>query len=215
MNAFVLSTGRCGSTTFERACRHITNYTAGHETRARFIGEERLNYPANHIEADNRLSWFLGRLNEKYGDEAFYVHLVRNEEGTAQSFTNRFRPCGIVSAYYDGVLMRLGNKHEETPQNAEVRLSIARDYCRTVNTNIGLFLNDKSRKMVIHLEMVETEFPIFWESIGAEGDLSAALAEWRVSHNASQPPKVKREPIILKRIGNRVKRVYQAARYGR
>lgn len=56
MNVFVLNSGRCGSTTFIAACRHITNYSSGHESRATLIGEERLAYPTQHIEADNRLS---------------------------------------------------------------------------------------------------------------------------------------------------------------
>jgi hypothetical protein len=57
VNVFVLGRGRCGSTTFIRAYKHISNFTSGHETRARLLGEARLNYPDHHIEADNRLSW--------------------------------------------------------------------------------------------------------------------------------------------------------------
>jgi ferritin-like protein len=52
--------------TFIRACRHITNYTAGHETRSTLLGEDRIAYPRQHIEADNRLSWMLGKLGKKY-----------------------------------------------------------------------------------------------------------------------------------------------------
>ncbi|MEJ1383421.1 MAG: hypothetical protein RPV21_03475, partial [Candidatus Sedimenticola sp. (ex Thyasira tokunagai)] len=67
MNIFILNTGRCGSTTFIEACRHITNYSAAHESRIQLIGDRRLAYPQNHIEADNRLSWLLGRLEHTYG----------------------------------------------------------------------------------------------------------------------------------------------------
>ena len=71
MNIFVLNTGRCGSTTFIKACQHIRNYTALHESRANRIAEQRLAYPRDHIEADNRLSWFLGRLDrQKFGNIA-------------------------------------------------------------------------------------------------------------------------------------------------
>ena len=84
MNIFILNTGRCGSTTFIRACQHISNFTATHESRSGLIGEERLNYPDNHIEADNRLSWFLGRLDRKYGDNAFYLHMSRDRSQTAK-----------------------------------------------------------------------------------------------------------------------------------
>jgi hypothetical protein len=64
VNVFVLNTGRCGSVTFIEACRHIRNYSAAHESRATLIGEQRLAYAANHIETDNRLCWFLGRLDK-------------------------------------------------------------------------------------------------------------------------------------------------------
>jgi hypothetical protein len=87
MNLFVLWTRRCGSVTFDKACGHITNYSSGHEMRTGMIGKERLLYTQNHIEADNRLSWFLGKLDKSYGNDAFYVHLRRNDLGTAQSFT--------------------------------------------------------------------------------------------------------------------------------
>jgi hypothetical protein len=32
MHIFILNTGRCGSTTCARACQHMTNYTAAHES---------------------------------------------------------------------------------------------------------------------------------------------------------------------------------------
>ena len=85
MNIFVLNTGRCGSTTFIKACQHIQNFTASHESRSVFTGNQRLAYPRNHIEADNRLSWFLGKLDQEYGDNAVYVHLLRDRAATARS----------------------------------------------------------------------------------------------------------------------------------
>ena len=62
MNIFILSTGRCGSNTFIKASQHIMNYSSAHESRHGLIGDERLKYPENHIEADNRLSWFYCQL---------------------------------------------------------------------------------------------------------------------------------------------------------
>jgi hypothetical protein len=88
-NVFVLTTGRSGSLTFTRACERITNYTAGHETRSGLLGRERLAYPDRHIEVDNRLAWMLGRLEDAHGDRAFYVHLRRDEEATAESHVGR------------------------------------------------------------------------------------------------------------------------------
>lgn len=178
MNIFVLSTGRCGSTTFAEACRHILNYTAAHESRAGKIGGERLKYPDNHIEVDNRLSWFLGRLDEKYGDDAFYVHLKRNREAVALSHKKRYNNRqSIFKAYTKSILLG--------PQKYQSRMRAGLDYCHTVNSNIELFLKDKSRKMDFTLENAEQDFEIFWNRIQAEGDLNTALGEWDVQHNQS------------------------------
>ena len=176
MNVFILNTGRCGSTTFIQACRHIVNYTAGHETRARMIGEARLAYPDSHIEADNRLSWLLGRLDRAYGDEAFYVHLGRGREAVADSFAHR-EQFGIMKAYREGILLE-----GEAGQSAQ---EIALDYIDTIEANISCFLRDKRHTMAFRLEQAEADFSIFWDRIGAHGDLTRALAEWHIRHNAS------------------------------
>lgn len=137
MNVFVLNTGRCGSTTFVVACRHISNYTSGHETRCALLGAERFDYPNPHIEADNRLSWLLGRLQRHYGDNAFYVHLKRSDEETAKSFVKRYGyDVGIINAYRRSILLHL-------PTDAPAT-QVALDYCDTVNSNIELFFRDKT-----------------------------------------------------------------------
>jgi len=120
-------------------------------------GEERLNYPQNHIEADNRLSWLLGRLDEKYGDDAFYVHLKRDENATAASFVKRYRK-GIMKGYRK-ILHGL-------PLNAN-KHAVALDYCHTV------------------IENGKEDFTRLWELIGAEGDKEKALSEFEICHNAS------------------------------
>ncbi len=178
MNVFVLTAGRSGSTTFIAACRHITNYTCGHETRVQLVGPERLNYPERHIEADNRLVWYLGRLQAAYGDRARYVHLVREPEACAASFARR-ADFGIMQAWREGVL--LGGGLGLTP------LALARDYLDTVEANLALFLRDKRQVMTFRLEQARVDFLAFWDWIGAEGDLAAALAEWDRRYNASPP----------------------------
>jgi len=175
-NVFILNSGRCGSTTFIEACKHITNYTAGHETRSGLVGPERLNYPLGHIEADNRLSWFLGRLDRKYGDDALYVHLRRDPETTAQSFTKRMGQ-GIIGAYRNTILM--GGKR---PGDLEV----CWDYIDTVDANIALFLKGKAHAKDFDLENAKEDFVSFWNWIGAEGDLEAALREFDTKHNQSE-----------------------------
>ena len=176
MNVFILNSGRCGSSTFIKACQHITNYTAAHESLLSKTGAQRLDYPDNHIEADNRLSWFLGRLERKFHDDAYYVHLQRNTEDTVASFSKRI-DFGILNAYEQGILMHDGHL---LPAH-----DIAADYIETVDANIELFLKSKTNKMVVRLESVKADFTEFWHNIEADGDIDKALAEWNINYNAS------------------------------
>ncbi len=199
MNVFVLNTGRCGSTTFIEACKHITNFSSAHESRSALLGDERLDYPKNHIEADNRLSWLLGRLDKKYGDDAFYVHLKRNENDTAHSFTKRYS-YGIIKAYRgSGIMLGL-------PENSD-SMSVALDYCYTINSNIELFLNDKSKKVTITLENIDQGFTEFWNLINAEGDRGAALAEFSINYNATKKSQEIRPRNMFMRIASKLKRL--------
>jgi hypothetical protein len=177
MNIFVLCTGRSGSMTFIKACQHITNYTVAHESRSGLVGPEHFAYPANHIEADNRLSWFLGQLDVVYGNSAFYVHLKRDRLSTAKSFVNRYG-SGIINAYAKTIIK--GPALNATP------LEVCLDYCDTVNINIEAFLKDKTRKMAFHLENAEEDFEQFWQMIGAEGNCDLALEEWQRPYNKTQ-----------------------------
>jgi hypothetical protein len=171
----------------------MTSHTAGHETRVGLVGEERLAYPPDHIEADNRLSWLLGRLGDRFGEEAHYVHLTRDPTATAQSFVARYGR-GIMRAYRTGIIHR-------APADTEP-LEMALDYVRTVDRNIAAFLRDKPHAMVVRLEHAKDDFRAFWEWIGATGDLDAALAEWDVRHDATEleapppqaPPEASKAP---------------------
>ncbi len=175
-NVFVLSTGRCGSRTLVEACCHVTNYTCGHETRTSAIGPARLDYPPGHIEADNRLAWYLGRLDRTYGDRAIYVHLRRDRLGTARSYAKRY-DRGIIRAYRLGILINLSKDVDP--------VAVCEDYCDTVDSNIEAFLRGKPRTMTFWLENAHQDFARFWELIGAQGDLAAAQGEWDVAYNAS------------------------------
>lgn len=176
MNIFVLSTGRCGSLTFQRACSHITNFSSAHESQSRILGDAHFIYPKNHIEIDNRLSWFLGRLDQVYGKKSYYVHLQRDINKTAASYKKRFG-SGIIRGYAKGIMM--GNH----PKSVAMELCL--DYCKTVNANIELFLKDKPHKMTFFLESGKDQFAEFWDWIEAEGDQERAIAEWSVAHNKS------------------------------
>lgn len=180
MNVFVLSTGRCGSTTFARACEHIENYSAAHESRISCV-KNRVEYPDGHIEVDNHLAWFLGRLDEKYGDDAFYVHLKRDLEETARSRMRRAEgkiDPGLMWAYGERLIW----------QNDDANLlDVCKHYCETVNANISLFLKDKSMTMEFALESAKEDFRQFWNRIEAVGDAEPAIQEWDRTYNATDP----------------------------
>lgn len=177
-NVFVLGTGRCGSVTFARACRHVSNFTTAHESRLNEVGEGRLDFPAYHIETDNRLSWFLGRLDERYGTEALYVHMLRDEEAVARSCVKRWKSeNGIVYGYRTTIL--------RNPAPEVSPIEVVRDMCRTVNANIRCFLRDKPLAATVQLETAAEDFARVWDMAGFEGDRAAALAEWNVPYNAS------------------------------
>lgn len=175
MNIFVLCTGRCASMTFARACAHMANYSAGHETRSGLIGADRLSYPPNHIEVDNRLAWFLGRLEVAYGNAATYVHLTRQRAATAESFLHRY-DAGIMGAYHRQILMGLSPRTDP--------VDVCLDYVDTVTRNIASFLQNKSLVVAVRVESAREDFRHFWQAIDAVGDLNAAIAEWDIRHNA-------------------------------
>lgn len=197
MNVFILSTGRCGSTTFIRAAEHIHNFSSGHETRAQAIGAARIEYPLRHIEADHYLSWFLGRLDERYGDDAWYVHLTRNPEKVARSWMEVRDWLGsLPSAYRDGILKATREPFAAT----------CRDQVDTVNANIRHFLKDKTHRLDFSLEHAQRDWPRFWDWIGAEGDFAASLAEWDVRHNATPS----RRTLLMRTVRHRAQRAFRA-----
>lgn len=179
MNVFVLSTGRCGSTTFARACGHIENYSTAHESRISHV-HGRVDYPDDHIEVDNHLAWFLGRLDDRYGDDAFYVHLKRDLEETAQSRMRR-----EARKVDPGLMWAYGQRLVWENDDAEL-IDVCRHYCRTVNANIRLFLKEKRNTMTVHLESAKGDFRTFWRRIEATGALEEALQEWDRRHNRSE-----------------------------
>lgn len=177
MNVFVLSTGRSGTMGFIRACQHFTNYSANHESLTSRYGYDRFSYPPNHIEADNRLAWVLGRLDKHYGNEAFYVHLQRNPEKVALSYFNKRKRFRTMSrAYHEGILMRKDFINYES----------CLDMVETIDSNIDLFLKDKEHKMKFPLEESEQYFPEFASRINGKIELSDAMAEFKLKHNATK-----------------------------
>ncbi len=188
MRVFILSTGRSGSLTFSRACENITNYTSGHESLSRRIGTDRFNYPDWHIEADNRLAWFPGSLDRAFGNEAFYVHLLRERSKTVASYNRRWvRNGSLVRAYCEG-LLQIAIHTLDRKQRSEV----VGDFYDQVNENIRHFLKDKDKVLTLHLEEMQEGFPKFWKEISAEGNLELAMEAFKQSYNRSGKSRWKR-----------------------
>jgi hypothetical protein len=88
MRVFVIGTGRCGTVTFSKACKHIKNFTSGHETTTHGKAGNNFEFPDNHIEVDPRLSYFVPILREKYPD-ALFIHLQRERKDCIHSLSKR------------------------------------------------------------------------------------------------------------------------------
>lgn len=174
-NVFVLCTGRCGSKSIINALQYANNYTAGHESKATALGAERLNFGENHIEADNRLSWFLGRLDQTYGADAMYIHLKREEDSLVKSINARWGPFTILRAYTYGILKTQGRGIE-----------YAKDYCKTINENILCFLKDKPHQIEMKTENLALDFEKLWTTLEIEGNFSKAMQEINKKHNTTQ-----------------------------
>jgi hypothetical protein len=183
VNIFVLSTGRCGSTAFSKACEHITNYTTGHESRYRYLGPARFAFPDDHIETDFRLAYHLGQLHSYFPD-AFYVHLKRDRVAVARSYIRKYfkrpSPYGQGRAWYE-IYSRPLPEEKTIPY---VMLGMV----DAINANIEHFLEGDAGAgmgfIPIEIEDIATTFTLFWRGIGAEGDIDAALAEFDKNHNA-------------------------------
>jgi hypothetical protein len=192
-----------------RAFAHATNYTAGHETRSDVV-DGRLDYPDAHIEADNRLAWFLGSLDRHYGDEPCYVHLSRDPADVAASFVRRWdeliqtrKPLGSIrrpreaaararawlidptAGLHFAIIRAFGHGvlMRAHPYTSAERRTVSALYVRTVEDNIDLFLRDKSNVERVRVEHLDTDFERLWSHIGAEGDFDAARRELAIRHN--------------------------------
>lgn len=182
MRVFVLSTGRCGSTTLAHALSHATNYSCAHESRST-RAERRLDYPDQHIEIDNRLVWFLGPLRQQYPD-AIYIWLTRDREAVVHSYMKRFGTrAGIMSAFARGIIQDPRSVTTKTRKRVVAEL-----YVDTIEANIATFLTSGHVRWWTCIDMDFSPKPdlhTVWKAIGVEGDLQAAMNELPRKYNAS------------------------------
>jgi hypothetical protein len=148
-NIFILGTGRCGTLSFAKACSHIKNYTAAHESKISAI-EGRFNYPEYHIEVDNRLSWFLGILSRKYkNQDTLYVHLYRNKNDVVNSFMDRKGYRAISDGFIKNICLQTN-----VNDNRQILLERMVD---TVRFNIEEFFENRNYEecMEIKIETIQ------------------------------------------------------------
>jgi hypothetical protein len=185
-NVFCLCAGRTASTSFAKACSHISNFTSAHESLVGVLSTSRLNYPSQHIEIDNRLAWFLPQLEKKFSDEeTFYIHLERNKIDVAKSYLERWHlKESIVKAYGHGILMK--NKISEAE-----KMAICLDYVDHVDSSIDIFLENKSNKIVVDVTNMKERFPEFHQKIQAKGKLDLCLEEFDKVSNKNKTNLIK------------------------
>lgn len=180
-NVFVLSPGRSGSKTFVEASSHLRNYTSSHESLASQLCDQRFAYPAHHIEADNRLTWFTGELATRFPEDVLYINLIRDFDATVNSFQHRLQNsayrASIMNAFAHGIVMKPGDWREDQQRD------LATFYVETVKSNIEFFLKDRPHH-VVHLEDEGKSFDEFLNLISAEGDLEKVRSTWLQVHNA-------------------------------
>ena len=185
-NIFCLCAGRTASTSFAKACSHISNFTSAHESLVGVLGTRRLNYPSQHIEIDNRLVWFLQQLDKTFDDKnTFYVHLRRNKMDVAKSYLERSHlKESIVKAYGHGILMKSKISEAE-------KMSTCLDYVEHVESSIDIFLEHRTNKMVMDITNLKQNFPDFYQIIQAEGNLNLCLDEFDKMSNKNKTSIIK------------------------
>lgn len=179
-NVFVISSGRTATTTFAQAASHLPGWTADHETRVSLPLADRVDYPEHHIEADNRLLFYLPQLETRFGDDALYVYLVRDPEKIAQSYAKRWHlTVSVVRAYTHGLRMIPRVSEDDV-------LSHCRDFVAYADQTFRAFLDRQTNVQFFDIEDAETEFTAFARHLGLDAP-EAALAVWRETHNANPP----------------------------
>lgn len=161
MNVFILSPGRTATVSIAEALKSIDSYTSSHESRVKYLGDDRVDYPINHFECDNRLVWFLPRLTEKYGKNSVLVKINRERHSVAKSYNKRWGGVRIMKAYSQGILMR---KLDEN------NINVCKDYVDNSYEHIEYFAKDWQYYLEIDLENKEEGINKLFDIIGCSGE---------------------------------------------
>lgn len=169
MRVFITGSGRCGTSTCYQACRHITNFTCGHESRVAYYAGDRLEYPEQHIEVGSHLLFLAGQLQLRYPD-AQWIVLRRRKELCVPSLASQ---CPEAMRGF----AQLALQYTVPPEDLR---PIADLYYDEVYARCQRFF---PQAPVLWLRELPEKWPGVWALIGAEGDLAASCAEWDRRYN--------------------------------
>lgn len=176
MRVFVLGTGRCGTTTFAKACAHVANFTSAHETP---YSKHRLAFPDQHIEVSPHLTWLLGPLVERVDPfDALFVHLLRRKSEVVASWMKRGQSMG------PGLWTPLARVPKQSDEQWREACELCYDAINEQIKSFCLFHRFDYAQAWLH--ELDKFWPSFWQRIDAQGDYDAALAELSRRHNATR-----------------------------
>ena len=173
MRVFVVGTGRCGSVSFHEACKFITNFGTGHESRS-----PRLEYPRDWIEVSPHLRCCITTLCHRY-PFAKWVHLIREPQACIES----------LAALDHGEVMQAYGVLFPSIMDSEQPNDIAYRYYWSENDSIAVQLKSLvtyENRMTLNLETIKDQWHWFWQWIKADGDLQASLNSWDVRYNTRE-----------------------------
>lgn len=183
MRVVVVGTGRCGTVTFTKACRHLTNYTSKHESTSGMTSAAALRLPDNHIEVNPHLSRMLWPLDrELAGADVLWVHLQRKREEVVESWVRRGRKAGV--GLWTPLVMRV-NAQKLNDEQWRYACGLCYD---SITGDIGAFMRTRTDGQQMHMWLHEAQarWPEFLKRIKARGNGRASQAEWNIRHNATR-----------------------------
>lgn len=172
MRVFVFGTGRCGTVCFAAACRHATNYTVLNETWT-----STYQWAEQSIEVNPQLRPVIPFILREYPDARF-VWLKRDYERVVESFERLGQGVWLTTWWAICNTVR--------PENQRTAAAIAVDQMLR-DCEYAFSLVPEAQRMMLELERIKepNQFPAFWQWIGAEGDLQAALTTFDIPLNTS------------------------------
>lgn len=163
---FVVGTGRCGTTTFARACENARNRTVGHETCAGKVYS--FEYPQKHIEVDAPLVFRMNDLR-RLNPGCRFVHLIRTDRAA----------CIESMVRYDPEICRAFGWMVYHFAECDALTGAAALYDTITRIPKG---NDV---LTVSLESIKENWSKCWEWMGCEGDFIKSLETWEHKFNAS------------------------------